>query len=141
MRIFIRILVGLFALAGGVAWTVLLGGVAQFGMAMGGAGDGAGTANGSDPVGTLLAGIIWLVPMAGFVFMLLGALDVLKGTLRRVGYWYALFFLLIATVVLLLLYPGVRILKWIGLACLLMAVLWGYAFRQKAGAGADGSTV
>ena len=32
MRIFIRILVGLFALAGGVAWTVLLGGVAQFSM-------------------------------------------------------------------------------------------------------------
>ena len=131
MRIFIRILVGLFALAGGVAWTVLLGGVAQFGMAMGGAGDGAGTASGSDPAGTLLAGIVWLVPLAGFVFMLLGALDVLKGTLRRVGYWYALVFLLIATVVLLLLYPGVHILKWIGVACLLMAVLWGYAFNEK----------
>jgi hypothetical protein len=131
-NLLVRILAGLFAVAGAIAWTLLLFALAQFGNAMAGAGDGAGTARGSDPLGILLAGIIWLLPMTGFVFMLLGSLGVLKGALRRLGYWYALIFLVVIGGAMMVVSPHYyAAVKWIGLACLLIAVLWGYAFNWK----------
>jgi hypothetical protein len=136
---FVRILAGLFGLTGVIAWTFLLLALAQFGNAMGGAGDGAGTERSSNPPQViLLVGIVWLVPVTGFVFMLLGSLDVLKGTLRSIGYWYALIFLVIVGGVMMVLFPHRYIaVKGIGLACLLMAVLWSYTLRKNTDANAS----
>jgi hypothetical protein len=142
-KIFARIFVGLFAVAGAVAWTLLLLALKQIGNAIAGAGDGAGTGSTSvPPEGILLAAVAWLVPMTGFVFMLLGSLGVLKGTWRSIGYWYALIFLVVAGSTMMVLFPHYYIaVKWIGLAFMLVAVLWSHAIRQNAGASAAGSTV
>lgn len=142
-NLFVRILAGLFAATGAIAWTLLLFALAQFGKAMAGAGDGAGTGDGSNPPeGILLAAVAWLVPMTGFVFMLLGSLGVLKGTWRSIGYWYALIFLVVAGSTMMVVSPHYYIaVKWIGLAFMLVAVLWSHAIRQNAGASAAGSTV
>jgi len=92
-RIFIRIIAGLFAVVGAIAWTWLLISLAQWGNAMAGAGDGAGTERSSTPPqAILLAAVVWLVPMTGFVFMLFGSLGILKGAWRGIGYWYGLIF-------------------------------------------------
>lgn len=92
--------------------------------------------------GILLAAVVWLVPVTAFAFMLLGALNVLQGVLRHIGYWYTLIFLVVAGSPMMVLFPHYyAAVKWIGLVCLLAAVLWCYSFRQKAGAGAAGSTV
>jgi len=132
-NLLVRILAGLFAATGAVAWTLLLFALAQFGKAIAGAGDGAGTGDDSDPPqAILLAVVVWLVPMTGFVFMLLGSLGAMKGTLRRIGYWYALIFLVVIGGAMMVVSPHYyAAVKWIGLACLLMAVLWGYAFNGK----------
>jgi hypothetical protein len=137
----VRILAGLFAVAGAIAWTLLLFALAQWGNSMAGAGDGAGTERSSTPPqAILLAGIVWLVPVTGFVFMLLGSFDVLKGKLRSIGYWYALIFLIFVGGVMMVLFPHHYIaVKGIGLAFLLMAVLWCYAFWKKPRVNADGS--
>ena len=131
MKLAVRILMAVFAVAGAVAWTLLLAGVLWYGHQMVGMGDGASSGATLSLPELLLVVAIWLVPMAAFVFMFLGAINVLKGKLRRVGYWYALVFLMIASAALLVLYPGMRVLKWIGLVCLLMTGLWAYAFREK----------
>jgi hypothetical protein len=142
-KIFTRIFVAVFAVAGAVAWTLLLLALKQIGNAIAGAGDGAGTGSTSvPPEGILLAAVAWLVPVTAFAFMLLGALNVLRGALRHIGYWYALIFLVVAGSTMMVLFPHYYIaVKWIGLAFMLVAVLWSYAFRQKSGAGAVGSTV
>ncbi len=142
-NLFVRILAGLFAVAGAVAWTLLLLALKQIGNAIAGAGDGAGTGSTSvPPEGVLLAAVAWLVPVTAFAFMLLCALNVLRGALRHIGYWYALIFLVVAGSTMMVLFPHYYIaVKWTGLAFMLVAVLWSYAFRQKAGAGAAGSTV
>jgi hypothetical protein len=140
---FIRILAGLFAVAGAIAWTLLLFALAQWGNAMAGAGDGAGTERGSTPPQEiLLAAVVWLVPVTAFAFMLLGSLGVLKGAWRHIGYWYALIFLVVAGSAMMILFPHYYLaVKWIGLAFMLVAVLWSHAFRQNTGASAAGSTV
>lgn len=140
-KVFVRIFVGLFAVAGVVAWTLVLLALKQIGNAIAGAGDGAGTGSTSvPPEGILLAAVAWLVPVTAFAFMLLGALNVLRGALRHIGYWYALIFLVVAGSTMMVLFPHYYIaVKWTGLAFMLVAVLWSYAFRQKAGAA--GSTV
>jgi hypothetical protein len=122
---------------------LLLLALKQIGNAIAGAGDGAGTGSTSvPPEGILLAAVAWLVPMTGFVFMLLGSLGVLKGTWRSIGYWYALIFLVVAGSTMMVLFPHYYIaVKWIGLAFMLVAVLWSHAIRQNAGASAAGSTV
>jgi len=132
-NLFVRIFAGLFAATGAIAWTLLLFALAQFSNAMAGAGDGAGTERGSTPPqAILLAVLVWLVPMTGFVFMLLGSLGALKGTLRRIGYWYALIFLVIIGAVMMVMSPHYYIaVKWIGLAFMLVAVLWSHALREK----------
>jgi len=132
-NLFVRILAGLFAATGAIAWTLVLFALAQFGNAMAGAGDGAGTERGSTPPqAILLAVVMWLVPMTGFVFMLLGSLGVLRGTLRRIGYWYALIFLVVIGGVMMVVSPHYYIaVKWIGLAFMLVAVLWSHALREK----------
>ncbi len=133
-NLFVRILAGLLAATGAIAWTLLLFALAQFGKAIAGAGDGAGTGDGSNPPeGILLAVVVWLVPMTGFVFMLLGSLGALKGALRRIGYWYALIFLVVIGGVMMVVSPHYYIaVKWIGLAFMLVAVLWSHALREKA---------
>lgn len=130
-KMFIRIFVGVFAVAGAAAWTLLLLALVQLGKSLAGAGDGAGTGRGSDTPGILLLAAVWLVPVTGFMVMLLGVFNVLRGMWRRIGYWYALIFLAIATVALLIVYPGIPALRWIGLGFMLVAMLWGYAFREK----------
>jgi hypothetical protein len=131
VKLFIRILVGVFAVAGAAAWTMLLLALVQLGKSLVGAGDGAGTGRGSDPPGILLLAVVWLVPVTGFMVMLLGVFNVLRGVWRRIGYWYALIFLVIATVALLIAYPGIPALRWVGLVFMLVAMFWGYAFRGK----------
>jgi uncharacterized membrane protein YhaH (DUF805 family) len=70
--------------------------------------------------------------MAAFVLMFLTAINVLKGALRRIAYWYALIFLLIAGVILMGMFPlYYRAVKWTGLAFLLTAGLWVFAFRKN----------
>lgn len=140
-NLLVRILAGLFAVTGAVAWTLLLLALKQIGNAIAGAGDGAGTGDGSNPPqAILLAVVVWLVPVTAFAFMLLGALNVLRGALRHIGYWYALIFLVVAGSVMMVMFPHYYIaVKWIGLAFMLVAVLWSHALREKAGAG--GSTV
>jgi hypothetical protein len=86
-KIFVRIFVGLFAVAGAVVWTLLLLALKQLAHAWTGAGDGAGTGGGSiPPEDILLAAAVWFVPVTAFAFMLLGALNVLRGALRHISY-------------------------------------------------------
>jgi hypothetical protein len=136
----VRILAGLFAGAGAIAWTLLLCAFGQLGNAMGGSGDGAGTERGSIPLqAILLVAIIWLVPMTGFVFMFLGSLAVLKGTWQRVAYWYALIFLVIAGGMMMVVFNHHYVaIKWSGLVCLLMSVLWAYALTSQGKPTANG---
>lgn len=142
-KIFARVFVGLFAVAGAVAWTLLLLALKQIGNAIAGAGDGAGTGSSSvPPRDILLVVVVWLVPVTAFAFMLLGALNVLRGALRHIGYWYALIFLVVAGSTMMVMFPHYYIaVKWIGLVCLLASVLWGYAFRKTAEASPGSSTV
>jgi hypothetical protein len=135
-KIFIRIFIGLFALGGAIAWTLLLLALKQIGNAIAGAGDGAGTGSGAiPPEGILLAAVVWLVPVTAFAFMLLGALNVLRGASRHIGYWYALIFLVVAGSVMTVMFPHYyAAVKWIGLVCLLVSVLWAYSFWPRTGA-------
>ncbi len=100
-----------------------------------GAGDGSGSGDDAIPPKAILwVTLAWLVPVTAFAFMLLGALNVLWGVLRHIGYWYALLFLVVAGGVMMVLFQyNYAAVKWIGLAFMLVAVLWSYAFRQKAG--------
>jgi hypothetical protein len=135
-KIFVRIFVVLFAVAGAIVWTLLLLALKQLAHAWTGAGDGAGTGGGSiPPEGILLAAVAWLVPVTAFAFMLLGALNVLRGALRHVSYWCALIFLVVAGSVMMVLFPHYyAAVKWIGLVCLLVSVLWAYSFWPRTGA-------
>ena len=128
----IQILTAFFAVAGAVAWTYLLIALKQWGNAMAGMGDGAGTDRGSSVPETLLAGAIWVLPTMGFVFMLLGSLNLLKGTTRRIGYWYSLLFLILTATALFVFYPGVTWLRPLALVFMFFAGLWGFTFREKA---------
>jgi hypothetical protein len=131
MRLGIRILIAVFALAGAVAWSLLLIWLLYLGQSLAGMGDGAGGGSKASPLALLLIVAIWLLPTAAFIFMLLSSLNILKGALRHIGYWYALFFLIIATGALMVLYPSLRVLKLIGLVFMLVTGLWGFAFREN----------
>jgi hypothetical protein len=132
----IRIFIGLFAVVGAVAWTLLLLALKELGNAMAGAGDGVETGDGSiPPKAILLAAVAWLVPVSAFTFMLLGALNILRGALRHIGYWYALIFLVVAGSAMMILFPySYAAVKWIGLICLSVSVLWAYSFWPRSGA-------
>jgi hypothetical protein len=131
MKLASRILIALFAVAGAIGWAWLVLALMRWGNSLGGMGDGAGTESRAlPPLAVLIIAAIWLIPTMAFVFMLLSALNVLKGAMRQVAYWYALIFLVIASFVLAVLFPRSNgVLKLIGLACMLFAGLWGFAFR------------
>ncbi len=135
-KIFIRIFIGLFAVAGTIVWTLLLLALKQLAHAWTGAGDGAGTGSSAiPPEGILLVAVVWLVPLTASAFMLLGALNVLRGAPRHIGYWYALIFLVVAGSVMMVMFPHYyAAVKWIGLVCLLVSVLWAYGFWPRTGA-------
>jgi hypothetical protein len=66
MKRVVRILVGLVALAGAIAWTGFVNKLSRWRGPMAGAGDGAGTASpsgGDELLSALLIGVIWLVPI------------------------------------------------------------------------------
>jgi hypothetical protein len=135
-----RILIALFAVVAAIAWCLVPVGVAWFGKAMHGMSDGgAGEPSAPLPLPRLLLLVgIWLVPMTAFVLMFFTAINVLKGVMRRVAYWYSLVFLIIASggmaVYTSFLWSGEH---WYGpsrliaLALLLTAGLWGFAFRKS----------
>lgn len=133
-KLFVRIFIGLFAVAGVIAWTLLLLAFMWFASVMAAGGDGSGTGvNTVPPKAILWVSLAWLVPVTAFAFMLLGALNVVRGALRHIGYWYALLFLVIAGSVMMVLFPyQYAAVKWVGLVCLLVSVLWCYGFRMKA---------
>lgn len=129
-----RILIALFAVLAAIAWCLVPVGVAWLGWAFHGMSDGgAGEPPTPLPLPTLLLLVgIWLVPMTAFVLMFLTAINVLKGAVRCVAYWYSLVFSVIAGGVLMVLFPHYYpVVKWIGLAFLLVAGLWVFTFRKN----------
>ncbi len=93
MRTCIRTLVGLLALAEGIAWTEFVMRLAQWRGPTAGAGDGAGTespSGGEKLLGALLIGITWLLPVSPYLCMAGGAFNLLEGKSLRVAYVYAL---------------------------------------------------
>jgi hypothetical protein len=135
-----RILIALFAVVAAIAWCLVPVGIAWLGWSMRGMSDGAASQPDSMPIPMLLllAGI-WLVPMTAFVLMFLTAINVLKGAVRRIAYWYALVFLIVAaagfTVYVSSLWAGghwYNPLRVIALAFILAAGLWGFGFRGNA---------
>ncbi len=128
-----RILVASFAVVGVIGWVLLLWVLTQWANAMAGMGDGAGTESRSpSPLQMAVIAAIWLVPTAGFAFMFLNAINALKGTMRRVAYWYSLLFLIIVGCGVVVFHGSPRLhLKIIGLVFLLFAGLWGFAFRES----------
>lgn len=135
-----RILIAVFAAVAAIAWCLVPVGIAWLGKAMHGMSDGgAGEPSAPLPLPRLLLLVgIWLVPMTAFVLMFLTAINVLKGAMRCLAYWYSLVFLIIAaggmTVYTSFLWSGGH---WYGpsrliaLAFLLTAGLWGFAFRKS----------
>src|SRR5437773_8188140 len=100
MRV-IRILVAVIALAEGIAWTAFVMKLAQWRGPMAGAGDGAGSARGSDDMlSTLLAGAIWLLLTSPYICMVLGSLNLIAGKSLRIAYVYSLVVLSLMTLIL-----------------------------------------
>jgi hypothetical protein len=135
-----RILIALFAVLAAIAWCLVPVGIAWLGWAFHGMSDGgAGEAPARLPLPTLLLLVgIWPVPMTAFVLMFLSAINVLKGAMRCVAYWYALVFLIVAAVGTGMyassLWRGghwYNPLRLIALAFLLTVGLWGFAFRKN----------
>ncbi|MGA2747615.1 MAG: hypothetical protein ABSG59_02480 [Verrucomicrobiota bacterium] len=133
-----RILIAVFAVLAAIAWCLVPVGIAWLGWAFHGMSDGgAGEQPVPLPLHTLLLLVgIWLVPMTAFVLMFLSAINVLKGAMRCVAYWYALVFLIVAaaglTVYVSSLWSGgngYKPLRLIALAFILAAGLWGFGFR------------
>jgi magnesium-transporting ATPase (P-type) len=130
MKLASRILIAVFAVLAAIAWALLLLSLMHWGNAMAGMGDGAGTESRSlSALAVLIIAAVWLVPTTAFVFMFLSTLNLLQGVIRRVAYWYSLVFLIIAACALMVLYPGIHVFRLIGLAFMLFAGLWVYAFR------------
>ena len=133
MKLASRILIASFAVVGVIGWVLLLWALTQWANAMAGMGDGAGTESRSPtPLQMAVIAALWLVPTVGFVFMFLNAINALKGTMRRVAYWYSLLFLIVVGCGLLVFHSSPRLhLKIIGLVFLFFAGLWGFAFRES----------
>jgi hypothetical protein len=126
MRLFARIILAGFALAGAVGWIAF---VLWFrGLAHALAGMSDGPVAGSALPETLFEAAVWLFPMAAFAFILLGSLDLLKGTAGRIAYWYVQITLAAAALVLLLLCRGYA-LKLAGVVSMLLAATWRGIFR------------
>jgi hypothetical protein len=139
MKLSSRILIALFAVLAAIAWCLLPIALKQLANGMRGMSDGAVSQSGSVPLPRLLLLVgIWLVPMTAFVLMFLTAMNVLKGVMRRVAYWYSLVFLIVVgggiAVYTSFLWSGGHLygpLRLIALAFLLAAGLWGFAFRKS----------
>jgi len=132
MRAFSRIVVGLLALAEGIAWTVFVMKLSQWHGPMAGAGDGGPgpTPSGGDELlGALLIAVIWLLPVSPYLCMAAGAFNLIKGKSLRVAYVYALVVLVLMTLIQLVSFQ--RIFEWMALGNIVAGGLWAYAFREK----------
>ena len=127
MKMLIRILFILFALLGACAWSMLWAGLVIYGHILASQAT-FGAREGWRDVFIVLG--VWLVPMAGFVFMLLRGFNLTKRRMRRLGFWYVVFFLVSATAALFLIPHNERYLRVIGWIFLVFTVLWGYTFRK-----------
>lgn len=136
MKLFIRILTALFASTGIFAGVISLAVCGWWGTILAGNGDGAGADSFSELLGILVVGLVlWILPMTAFVFMLLGSFNRLKGIGHRIGYGYSLVVLFILAGLFFnqrhVQFYHTHLWKWMSLACIIMACLWGYAFREK----------
>jgi len=86
MKVFARLLVALFALAGAIAWTIFSEKAIYFFCLRACGGDGPGIGQGHVVLGVLLVGVIlWALPMVAFVFMFLGSFNLPRGIMRAAG--------------------------------------------------------
>jgi hypothetical protein len=128
MKQFIRTLIVLLALAGGIAWTIFTAQVWQFGNSFKGMGDGAGGgAGGAALLSVLLIGAIWFLPVSPYLCMVAGAMDLITGKSLRVAYVYSLLVLSIMTLIMLVSFQ--ERLELMALGNIAAGGLWAYNFR------------
>jgi hypothetical protein len=131
MKQFIRILIALFALAEGIAWTMFTAKVWQFGNSFKGVGDGAGAGDGGDALlSVLLIGAIWLLPVSPYLCMAAGALNLITGKSLRIAYVYSLVVLVLMTLIELVSFQ--RRLELMALGNIVAGGLWAFSFRGTA---------
>jgi len=136
-RWLIRILVALFAMAEGIAWTVFTVQVWRWGHSFTGfgVGDGAGGGRGSLGAalfGFFLIGATWLLPVSPHLCMLAGSLNLIAGKPLRVAYVYSLVVLVPMTLIMLVSFH--RPFELMALGNILAGGLWAFSFRGTAGA-------
>lgn len=131
MKLFLRILIGFYAVLGIAVGSIALGAWGFFISVMAGAGAGSGGDVGSDLFKVWGLGLaIWTIPTTAFFFMLMIAINRLKGILRHIGYWYSLIFSVVLTGALFLFSPGFNVPKWVGYLSLLMTILSAVVLRK-----------
>jgi hypothetical protein len=128
MKQFIRTLIVLLALAGGIAWTIFTAQVWQFGNSFKGVGDGAGGGDGGAALlSVLLIGVIWFLPVSPYLCMVAGAMNLITGKSLRVAYVYSLVVLSIMTLIMLVSFQ--ERLELMALGNIAAGGLWAYGFR------------
>jgi hypothetical protein len=129
MKKFIRIFVGMAALAAAIGWTVTMMSVNDWRAPMAGMGDNAGTveSGGEQLFDILFIGAIWLLPVSPYVCMAAGAFNLIGGKSLRVAYVYSLVVLALMTLIMLVTFQ--RRLELIALANVIIGALWAYSFR------------
>jgi hypothetical protein len=131
MRIFLRCVIGLYALAGIIAGVVVLGAWIYWTAVMAGGGDGSGGGTDAALLKVWALGVVvWVLPTLAFIFMLLSSFNRLKGIMHSIGYWYSLIGLLAVTGAIFFFSFHVPVLKWAGLLSLLVTALWCLSFRK-----------
>jgi hypothetical protein len=128
-----RILIAIFAVVGAVGWCVVLALPGYWAVLMLGMGDGSGA--GLQSIFLMIAGfaVVLVLPLLAFAFMFFTSLNRLKGGVRRFAYWYSLVALIVATSGLLMHRSSrlLSVMNLMGIAFMLTAGLWGFAFRES----------
>jgi hypothetical protein len=128
MKVFIRTVVALIALAQIIASSWLVMKLAHWRGPMAGAGDGAGTdSGGTDILSVLLLAAIWLLLTSPYLCMAGGALNFLAGKSLRVAYVYALVVLALMTLIELVTFQWFFVC--LALGNIVAGGLWAYCFR------------
>ena len=133
MKIVIRTVIALIALAQIIAWSWFAMKLSHWGGSMAGAGDGAGTefaSGGTDPLSMLLLAAIWLLLTSPYLCMAAGALNLIAGKSLRVAYVYALVVLALMTLIELVTFQ--RFFEYMALGNVVAGGLWAWSFRGNA---------
>src|SRR5438093_1225778 len=109
----LRIAIIAIALVEGVAWTLGMVLLKEYGRSIAGMSASAVSPHESG-ADSFFTAAIWLLLTSPYICMVLGCLGALKGTLLRVAYWYSLVVLAITTTMLLITFQQVFELMALG---------------------------